>query len=145
MKRAPIAAVDSGPLVALHHRADHLRSAMDVWLQAQEVSPDFSRFITVDHVVDEVHTTLLRTVGRGHASAFAARLLVDPLIEVAQADPSAVLARASGILPRTRQDTGLTFTDLALVEMMQERGIRHVLSFDRGLASLGVEVVVPGG
>ena len=134
--------LDAGPLIAWLDDGDRHAEDVAAWLRAQERAPAFGRWYVLDHVLDEVATFLHRTRGLRAQEAFLA-MAEDPRnFAVVQVEPLAVVARLRR-LPPARRTTDLTFTDAALAECGVQLGLRHVLSFDRALGGLGLEVVVP--
>lgn len=134
--------VDAGPLIAWFNEADPAADNLAGWLARQEERPGFGRLFVLDLVVAEVHTFLRRKVSAGAADAFLDHLVSPGGPVLVQANPARVVARLQA-LPPERRTSDLTFADVALAEFAHGHGLRHVLSFDRGLAALGVTVVVP--
>jgi predicted nucleic acid-binding protein len=142
-RNRPSLLVDAGPFIAWFDEDDHHAADMATWVHAQERQPAFGHLYVLDHVIDEAYIFLRRGIGLDAADAFLERVS-KPGLTVVQVAPREVMRRMRA-LPAHRRTSDVTYTDVAIAEFAQAHGLRHVLTFDRALAGLGVEVVVPGG
>lgn len=129
--------LDTGPLVARVSPKDaHHQRAVDLFERIAD--GEFASVHTSDAVVAEALDFVSMKVKR----ASSARALSDGVFGTARAPPVVTqvhrvhAARFATTLDRYHKkfDAGLSFTDWSTVVLLDELGIRHVASYDEGLA-----------
>ena len=119
--------VDSGVWIGASNPKDgHHREAMAV-LKAI-LKGELGKVLITDLIFDEVVTYIRRKVGR-RQSIEAGRMLLDSKhVEIIYIDEH-IFNAAYHMFERY---PGLSFTDAASVAIMIDRGIQHIVSFDKG-------------
>ena len=132
--------VDTGYLLALELANDqnHQR-ALSHW---QRMRAELPRLVTTSYVLDEVVTFFNSRGFHTKAVEVGERLLRSPSVNLIHVDEA--LFRAAWHYFRKREDKAYSLTDCVSFVVMEERGIRQALTFDKHFVQAGF-AVLPGG
>lgn len=131
--RAGALFVDSGGWIAFFSARDqHHREADALFRQAAEKR---TPLITTNLVIAEVHRLLLHRAGTRIAAAALDRICQSDLVEIVFTD-EALHQQARAWLARLGDQT-ITYTDAASFAVMQRRGCKLALTFDRDFVIAG--------
>jgi predicted nucleic acid-binding protein len=126
--------VDTGIFVALHNADDefHLRSKE---LMEQALKSDFGRIFTSDYIIDETITTaLVRTKRHDLAHDLGRFIIESPRITKLWVgeDVFELAWKKFSVF----KDKPLSFTDCTSIAIVESKGIKQIMSFDRGFDGL---------
>jgi uncharacterized protein len=126
--------VDTGIFVALHNADDDFHSRSKE-LMKQALKSDFGRIFTSDYVIDEAITTaLVRTKKHDLALDLGRFIIESPRITkvwVGEDSFEAAWKKFSMF-----KDKPLSFTDCTSIAIIEAKGIKQIMSFDRGFDGL---------
>lgn len=126
--------IDTGIFVALHNADDefHLRSKE---LMKQALKSDLGRIFTSDYIIDEAVTTaLVRTKRHDLAHDLGRSIIESPRITklwVGEDVFELAWKKFSAF-----KDKPLSFTDCTSIAIIETKGIKQIMSFDRGFDGL---------
>jgi predicted nucleic acid-binding protein len=126
--------IDTGIFVALHNADDefHLRSKE---LMKQALKCDFGRIFTSDYIIDEAVTTaLIRTKKHDLAHDLGRSIIESPRITKLWVgeDVFELAWKKFSVF----KDKPLSFTDCTSIAIVESKGIKQIMSFDRGFDGL---------
>ena len=126
--------IDTGIFVALHNADDefHLRSKE---LMKQALKSDFGRIFTSDYIIDEAVTTaLVRTKKHDLALDLGRSIIDSPRITKLWIEEDVFELAWKKF--STFKDKPLSFTDCTSIAIIEAKGIKQIMSFDRGFDGL---------
>ena len=131
--------VDTGYLLALELASDqnHQR-ALSHW---QRIKAASLHFVTTTYVLDEVATFFNSRGFHAKAVEVGERLLRSPSVDLAHVDKA--LFGAAWRYFQKHEDKAYSLTDCVSFVLMEERGIRQALAFDKHFVQAGFRVL-PG-
>jgi uncharacterized protein len=126
--------IDTGIFVALHNADDEFHSRSKE-LMKQALKSDFGRIFTSDYIIDEAVTTaLVRTKKHYLAQDLGRSIIESPRITKLWVgeDVFALAWKKFSVF----KDKPLSFTDCTSIAIIETRGIKQIMSFDRGFDGL---------
>lgn len=126
--------IDTGIFVALHNADDefHLRSKE---LMKQALKSDLGRIFTSDYIIDEAVTTaLVRTKRHDLAHDLGRSIIESPRITKLWVGEDVFELAWKKF--RAFKDKPLSFTDCTSIAIIETKGIKQIMSFDRGFDGL---------
>jgi predicted nucleic acid-binding protein len=126
--------IDTGIFVALHNADDEFHSRSKE-LMKQALKNDFGRIFTSDYIIDEAVTTaLVRTKRHDLAHDLGRSIIESPRITklwVGEDVFELAWKKFSAF-----KDKPLSFKDCTSTAIIETRGIKQIMSFDRGFDGL---------